>query len=408
MNPAFSGFQCVRVPEHRFGADSNVGDLGHGCPECYGHLPASVVIEHDHTRLNFTARAFGSGMAVYGDLLACNCWPTLGEGATPIVDLHHLAVKYDISRLRAKNESANPTGSHKDRMSPLACARARDQKRDTVVCASSGNAGASLAAYAARAGLKCKIISTRGITPVWEAAICETGAELLITATAHDRWRYMAQMVEQEGWYPVTNFLDPPVGSNPFGVEGYQTVAWEIIDQAAAAETPVPSHIIVPTARGDLLWGIWQGFVRAHQAGLIRRLPQMVAVEPVPRLEAVLKGVESDYVKHFPAPSGTSHAMSSIGGDTVTYQAVAAILESFGEAVTVSNDEAVQAKHELSASGLFVELSAAASLAALVKLRNNQRLLAGADVMLILTSHGYKDVGSAPVPSRRREVSPAG
>jgi threonine synthase len=404
MNPSFSGFKCVRVAEHIFGASSDVGDKGLGCPDCYNHARASVAIEHNDSQFIITGRSLASGMVAYSDLLACNRWPTLGEGNTPVLELPDLASKYDVLRLRVKNEAANPTGSHKDRMSPLACARALDLNRDTVVCASSGNAGASLAAYAARAGLNCKIISTSRINPVWEAAICETGAELLITSTAHERWRYMAQMAQQEGWYPVTNFLDPPVGSNPFGVEGYQTVAWEIIDQAAAAVAPLPTHIIVPTARGDLLWGIWQGFRRAHQAGIIPSLPQMVAVEPVSRIEAVIKG--SDYFTHFSLPPGASHSMSSIGGDTVTYQSVAAVRASNGTAITVSNDEAIKAKHELSQSGLFVELSAAASLAALAQLQTNRTLPENADVMLVTTSSGYKDVGSASFPSRRREVSP--
>ena len=73
--------------------------------------------------------------------------------------------------------------------------------------------------------------------------------------------------------------LDPPVGSNPFGLEEYKTVAFELVEQCA--DEP-PTAVLVPTARGDLLWGIWQGLLDARGAGLITELPRLVAIEPSP------------------------------------------------------------------------------------------------------------------------------
>jgi cysteine synthase len=108
-----------------------------------------------------------------------------------------------------------------------------------------------------------------------------------------------------------------------------------------------------------------------------------------------------DYRGHF---TGDPHSMSSIGGDTVTYQSLHAVQESGGIPVTVSNEQAMQAKHELAQAGLFVELSVAASLAALYMLQSRTALPPDADVLLVLTSSGYKDVKTG-YPVRRREVS---
>jgi threonine synthase len=269
-------------------------------------------------------------------------------------------------------------------MSAQVVARAAMQGSGKVVATSSGNAGASLAAYAGAAGLRCTIISTRDISDIWAQAIEMTGAELVLTETSKGRWRIMRRMVEEEGWYPVVNYLDPPVGSNPFGVQGYKTVAYEIVEQCGGAW---PTVIVVPTSRGDLLWGIWQGLLDCRQAGLLRELPRLVAAEPLPRLSKVLDG--EDYRQPF---SGESHGMTSIGGTTATYQSETALRGSQGGAVEVSTQEAREAQRALGRLGFYAELSSAAALAGLWELKKREQVGASDRVVLILTSHGYKEV----------------
>ncbi|WP_309505725.1 pyridoxal-phosphate dependent enzyme [Thermaerobacillus caldiproteolyticus] len=120
---------------------------------------------------------------------------------------------------------------------------------------------------------------------------------------------------------------------------------------------------MVPTSRGDLLWGVWQGFREIKKVMKSIPLPQMIAVEPFPRLTAVLKG--EDYTNSFHGQT----VLKSIAGSTVTYQAVAAIKESRGKAVIVSSKEAFIAQQHLMKKGIFLEPSSASVVSAYEKLK---------------------------------------
>ena len=390
-NDRVLGLSCLRCGQ-RYSASDEVVDLGIGCVSCLEQgYPVSLRVDYDNEQ-NWRPQQSATGMMRYAVHLPYINFPTLGEGVTPLVELPTLAQSTGIERLWVKNEGQNPTGSHKDRMSALAGARAASLGRRTVVAASSGNAGASLAAYAAAVNMRCAIISTANISPVWEQAIRMAGAELILTDTATERWQLMRQKVEEEDWYPVTNYLNPPTGSNPFGVQGYKTVATEIIEQCVG---DMPTVIIVPTARGDLLWGVWQGFVESG----CNDLPRLVAVEPFARLSRVLGG--EDYRQSF---EGEPHTMSSIGGGTTTYQSMVALRDSRGMAVEVSTSETQEAQRNLARHGLYVESSSAAALAGLQTLLREGQITASDRVVLIITSHGYKESSPRASYSVKREM----
>ena len=382
LNDRVTDLACLRC-EARFPTHDRAADRGIGCPTCLQKgYPASLKVAYGGPP-DFSRDSEPIGMAAFSRQLPYEDFPSLGEGSTPLIELPGIAGELEIDRLWVKNEGANPTGSHKDRMSPLVVARALDLGRDTVIAASSGNAGASLAAYAQCAGLHCVIVSTPDITPLWAQAITMTGADLIIQETPKDRWIYMEEKVGESGWYPATNFLDPPVGSNPFGVQGYKTAAFEIL--AAMGEQP-PSVLIVPTARGDLLWGLYEGMAELASAGRIGKPPRLISVEPVPRLSRVLAG--TDYRRSF---TGMTHDMVSIGGTTATYQSLVALRGTEGTAVEVSNAAARKAQRKLAKTGFYAELSAAASLAGLWKAIDLQLIQPDDRVVLLLTSHGYKE-----------------
>ena len=382
QNPFLESLGCIRCGALYDPGDPQV-DRGLGCLTCLDQgYPASLALVYQRDQA-WTVNPSALGMARYTAHLPYLDIPNLGEGGTPLVELPGLARTLGVGQLWVKNEGQNPTGSHKDRMSPLAVARAVSLGKDTVVAASSGNAGASLAAYASAAGMRCVIISTAKISSGWRRAIEAAGAELLLTDTPKARWVLMRERIENEGWYPVTNYLDPPVGSNPFGVDGYKSTGYEILE-ACGDETP--TVILVPTSRGDLLWGLWQGFQDGVRFGLAGVVPRLVAVEPAPRLSMVLR--DADYRQTFPEEP---HAMVSIGGGTVTYQAMRALRNTEGCAVEVSMEEALRAQAELAGHGFFAELSAAASLAGLRVLIRRDEIKPPERVVLVITSHGYKD-----------------
>lgn len=284
-----------------------------------------------------------------------------------------------ISHLWIKNEGQNPTGSHKDRMSPLIVARTANLKRFPVLAASSGNAGASLAAFAAAADVPCKIIVTPKINEAWERAIRITGAEVIVAPNSSERWK----MVRKMELIQLPIFTNAPVGSNLYGVQGYKTVGYEIIEQM---QNNMPTAIVVPCARGDLLWGIWEGLVEARDLGWIEYLPKLYAVEPFPRLTKVLEG--QDYRETF---TGDSSLTPSIGGDTVTYQTVSVVQSSKGAAVVFTGEEAVHAQTEMAQKGFYVEGSSAVTWAATSKLIQKGLIVEEDRTLLIVTSHGYKD-----------------
>lgn len=380
INPRLTGFSCLRCETLH-----PVGDYFEGCPRCAGEGHA-VSVRPLYRGAPGRIAGAGRGCRRYADWLVHGDWPSLGEGGTPLVALPSLAADLGLGSLAVKLEGANPTGSHKDRMSMLAVARARAAGAATVAAASSGNAGVSLAAYAARAGLDCVVVTTPGITPAWRRAIEMHGARLVAADDSLARWAYMRDQVREAGWYPVTNYLAPPVGSNPFGVDGYRTLAFELAEEAEGAD-----HVVVPTARGDLLWGIARGFRDLLDAGLAGRAPRVHAVEPFARASRVRAG--ADYRSAVP---GTT-AMASIAGGTVTWQTLDALRLADGRVADVDDATARADQARLARAGLHLELSSAAALSGARALAAHGVIRPGARVVLIGTSHGFKE----HVPSDR-------
>lgn len=369
-NPALSGLRCIRCQRLW-----PVDDYFCGCPDCSKEgYPASVAPDFEYFPAVLTADNVTDWLAYPGK-------PLLGEGNTPIIDLPQLAASMGVGRLSVKNEGANPTGSHKDRMSAAFIRRARDVGARTVAVASSGNAGVSVAAYAARAGIGCVVVTTAGMSDGLVQAIEAHGAEIITVASSAARWELVSHRSRSGEWYPATNFTLPAVGSNAFGVDGYRTVAFELFLSFGANQ---PTDILVPTSRADLLWGITKGYLDLRAAGLITKLPHIHAVEPFPRLSRVLDG--EDYTCQFDGQS----PIKSLGGTTVTYQGVKALLQARGSVATPPTELTIEAQSRLSRVGLYGESASAIVLSGLRLLRQASVVAADASVVLVMTSHGYK------------------
>lgn len=359
INPRLRGFACLRC-----GETQPIADHAEGCPACLAlGYPASVAPRFDGLP-PLAVAGTGRGLRRFAERLPYRRFPSLGEGDTPLLALDRIAAELGLDALHLKHEGANPSGSHKDRMSAQFVARALDVGAPGVVAASSGNAGLSLAVYAAAVGIPCQVVMTEGTGTAYREAIERAGARVHVEPDSLARWRHVAELVRREGWLSATNYLDPPVGSHPFGVDGYKTLGYELAEDPAAAAADV---VIVPTARGDVLWGLYLGLAEQLTEGLIDRLPRLVAAEPFPRLSRVLAG--EDYRAKF---AGSS-PLAAINGATVTYQAVAALGRSKGSAIAVDSQEAERDQARLAADDIRLELSSAAALSAL------RLLLANAD-----------------------------
>ena len=322
----------------------------------------------------------------YAAWMPYTSWISLGEGGTSCASFPALADELKAAAVFIKNEGQNPSGSHKDRMSCLAVTRALDVGASRIVAASSGNGGASLALYAAAAGIECCIVTTPALSPIYTRAITMTGARIAAASESLDRWRLVAEMTREQGWFPATNYLNPPAGSNHFGSDGLRTVAYEIFEEVGADNVDV---VLVPTSRGDLLWGLYEGFSQLQSIGFLNSVPRLFAVEPFPRISKVLGGEE--VTGSFP---GTT-SLASIGGSTVTYQSIKAIQATGGGAVVVADEAVARDQLRLAHHGCYVESSSAATLTGLERLLKDGRVSRSNSVVLLATSHGYKELSSA-------------
>lgn len=355
-----------------------LGDHPRGCPVCESAgKPASL--EGEYAPPPDTLRPSTSGFR-WGEWLPYLAGISLGEGNTPCLELPRAANELGVARLSAKNEGMNPTGSHKDRMAAQAVSRALHVGARSVVLASSGNAAVSAAAYCATAGLPCEVATYTDMPAVFGRALQQLGARRIGFSTGIERWAHVRRRVEEEGAFALTNYCMPPVGSPSFGVEGYRTLALE-----CAADGCVPDHILVPTARGDLLWGIYSGFRDLQAAKLVDKLPRLWVVEPFPRLSRVLAGAPAQ--QEFPGRT----AQFSIAGSTVTLQQLKAVLGTGGGAVVADDTQAMRGAATLGREGLWVELCAGAAVAALAQLLAGGQIDRSEHAMLVLTAKGDRD-----------------
>ena len=307
---------------------------------------------------------------------------TLGEGNTPLLP----APRLGLGDVWIKDETRNPTWSFKDRLASAAVTAARCASAKLIVSSSSGNAGAAAAAYAAKAGLPCVVFVFRGAPPPLLAQIRAYGAMIVMVESKQARWRLQAAGVAQLGWYPTSPFFGPAIGSNPFGIEGYKTIAFEI---AEAFGWRPPEWCVLPVCYGDALYGIGKGFAELKALGFIDREPRLAAAEVSDSLGVALASGET-----MPSdrPRNAESIATSIAATQGTVQALEALRRSYGAAVTVENDELDLWLVKLAETeGIWAEHAAVAPFAAIERLRSSGAIAPGARVAALVTASGLKD-----------------
>src|SRR5438128_5489651 len=315
-----------------------------GCPRCAPAVSVNLVAVYSNVLprgRSLKARWDGRppGMWRYAECLPVTgaSVVSLGEGGTPLTECPNLGGALGLPRLMLKNESFNPTWSYKDRLASVGVSWAKAAGRGGIVLSSSGNAGASAAAYAARAAMPSLILTTKAFPAPMRGLMTSYGAMVVATESPRDRWTLNRAVASEWGWLPLSNMADPPVGSHPVAVEAYKTLAFEI---AQSLSWQVPEAVIAPVAYGDGLAGMWRGFRELRELGITDREPQMIAAEAYGSLEqALARGLES------PVPTGGTGSLAySAGAPQSTYQALAALRESKGAAVTLDNEELIAAQ----------------------------------------------------------------
>ena len=369
QHPQLSGLQCLRCD-----ASFPLALVHASCPVC---AAGGVFV-------SLCARYSKTAGAAHSHYLPYTSGISLGEGNTPLVDVPLLARAAQVGSLHIKDESQNPTGSHKDRMSAIGVSQALDFGAHTVVLASSGNAALSAARYAHAAGLACEVATYAGMPAAYADLLDVYGARRFEFDDNLGRWAYVAKRAAQPGFFALTNYHLPALGSAPLAIEGYKAIAYECRDDGY-----LPEHIMVPTARGDLAWGIYAGFRDLLEAGVIDALPKIWIVEPFARLSKVLAGRGSHQALHDNFAGHT--AQFSTAGATVTYLQYQAATATGGGALVVTDVQARAARALLDDSGFSAELCAAAGLAAIEQLCMLQAVQAHSKVMLVLTANASRD-----------------
>ncbi|WP_406316779.1 pyridoxal-phosphate dependent enzyme [Streptosporangium sp. NBC_01639] len=376
--------------------------LGRGCPACEKDgAPANVLPDYDLAGASrLPDDPDQPGLFRHRALLPLRqATPavSLGEGGTPLVSLPRTAERLGLGALLVKDETRNPTWSYKDRLAAVAMTKAVELGVEAVVVASTGNHGAAVAAYAARADLPCVVLTVASVPSTMKTLMQVYGARVVALEHAPDRWRLMRELVEDRGWLPMSGHAAPPVGSISYGVDGYKTIAYELLADLGR----VPDYVVVPTAYADGLTGIWRGFADLVALGLADRMPVLVAAEPFgPHGTALAAGTDTVG----PVPAGPSVAFS-IASPYGTFQGLAALRATGGKAVPVPDDTRIlDAQGRIGReAGLYLEASSAITLVAVEELAAAGGLPADATVVIIGTSTGLKDVGATaatlpPVP----------
>jgi len=306
---------------------------------------------------------------------------SLGEGGTPLHKAERLAKTLDLKELHLKDETRNPTNSFRDRAAALLTSTAIDLKYETLICATNGNLGASLAAYCAKAGLNCHVIVPKLVDVgklaqmlVYDAFIEEFGE------IVDDSIRKAETLAKEMKWYQATAEL------NPLVIEAQKTISYEVYEQFG-----VPDWFIVSMGSGGTMYSVWKGFKELKQLGITKSLPKMVGVQPegsASIVKTVLEG-RSEMVK-ISKPS--THALAILVSEPLHGEfAIKAIKESNGLTLTVSDSEIFAAELQIAKlEGMFAEPASSATIAALKKLVEMGKISKSDRIVCLITGSGLK------------------
>jgi threonine synthase len=398
FSPVFQGYRCSLC-----GAEYLPAQITYTCPRDGGNL--DVIVDYRGISL---PESNEPGLWRYLPLLPVAdpgglATPLRAAGGTPVYHLPSLAAQLGLHNLWLKDESRNPSASFKDRASAIVVARAREIGAETVVTASTGNAGAALACMAAAVGQKAVIFAPRTAPPAKVAQLLIFGAQvILVDGSYDDAFDLTVQASQEFGWYCRNT------GYNPFTAEGKKTAAFEIWDAVIrysinrnsnhelSNNKPLntPLSLFVSVGDGNIISGIHKGFKDLLALGWIERLPRLFGVQAegsAAVANAFRAGVETI------TPVASRTVADSIGVDLPRdgVRAVRAARETGGSYITVSDDEILQAIVALGRVGVFAEPAGAAACAGLAQAVRRGMIQPHDPVLVLNTGSGLKDVRAA-------------
>ncbi|MGQ0805300.1 MAG: threonine synthase [Actinomycetota bacterium] len=357
------------------------------CEWCFG--PLEVTYDYDAVAAAVSREQIAAGPASiwrYADLLPVDRGHAvdLGAGFTPLVRADRLAAALGLGEVWVKNDTLTPTNSFKDRVASVALSKALEFGFKTAACASTGNLANSVAAHAARAGLRSFVFIPSNLERAKVVTTAVYGGNVVaIEGNYDDVNRLCAELAGTYRWAFVN------VNVRPFYAEGSKTLAYETAEQLG---WETPDHVVVPVASGSLLTKIRKGFDELHQVGLLDHAPnvrvsgaQALGCSPV----ATAWREGSDTIR--PVKPDTIAKSLAIGNPADGYFALDAVRQTEGGLAAVSDGEVVEGIRLLARTeGIFAETAGGVTVASLKRLAEEGVVNADERVVLYITGLGLK------------------
>jgi len=311
-------------------------------------------------------------------------FPNLRVGQTPLYEINSLDGKTNDFNLYLKDDSQNPTFSFKDRASSVVSAFAKENGIETIVAASTGNAGSSLAGICAAQGQKAVIIVPSTAPKAKLTQIMMYGATLVPVAGNYDKaFDLSIEATKRFGWYNRNTAF------NPFTIEGKKTVSFELFSQV---KEQIPDFIFVPVGDGVIISGVYKGFEDLLQLGIIEKMPIIVAVQAAGSCNLIENIGKKEFVS---TPSDTIADSISVDIPRNFHMAAGYITKYHGQTITVSDDDILRASSILAKNtGIFTEPAAAAAFAGFLTYKNRFLIPKASTNVVLLTGSGLKDLNA--------------
>jgi len=320
----------------------------------------------------------------YRELLPVNIPPvTLMEGGTPLYHLTRLGKEMGLSHLYAKHEGMNPSGSFKDRGMTVGVSMALQLGKKSVACASTGNTSASLAVYAAKAGIPAVVLLPAGKVAVGKVAqALMHGANVISIRGNFDRALEMVHdLCLTHGLYLLNSI-------NPFRLEGQKTIGFEAVDQLGE----IPDRFVLPVGNAGNISAVYKGFLEWQELGFMDQIPMMTGIQ-AEGSSPVVRAIRENLPEVIPETNPETIATAiRIGAPVNAEKALTAIRKTGGLAISVSDEEILRMQRDLARKeGIGVEPASAASVAGIRKLVEQGAIDRDERIVCVVTGHLLKD-----------------
>ena len=365
------------------GATYPADEILYNCTKC-GHL---LAVKYQLDTISVSRATWNQrplSVWRYKELLPVTIPPvTLNEGGTPLYHLKKLGAEMGLPHLYAKHEGMNPSGSFKDRGMTVGVSIAIQLGKKSVACASTGNTSASLAVYAAKAGIPAVVLLPAGKVAVGKVAqALMHGAKVISVRGNFDRALEMVHdLCLSHGLYLLNSI-------NPYRLEGQKTIGFEALDQLGE----IPDRFVLPVGNAGNISAVYKGFLELQELGFIDRLPMMTGIQ-AQGSSPVVRAIRENLPEVIPEANPETIATAiRIGAPVNAEKALTAIRMTGGLAETVTDEEILRMQRDLARKeGIGVEPASAASVAGIRKLVENGMIDRKEKIVCVVTGHLLKD-----------------